>query len=346
MPTRGLHSPVIVPGEIDWRRDYSSTTLADLLGMSDDELATVDPLAVNLIVAKGIPSLADLDIARYQEMVNHWTLDFTERCLPRWEPYFHESPQDFDDDIRFFRLGMLHQYLELEAGIEYNLDQRDGLGILYTNPSDLFLNGVLDTHQGTCGNMAALNHAMGWRLGWPVSLACVKSHYILRFDDGETVFNIEATQVGYGGFKSDPDDFLIKTKQLPPVAIECGSDLRALRPREVLGTFIGLRARHLRDVGMYERCEAKTIASEPDWLLARQLFPTNRVLYRDQLAVTSMRGDHLFEPDETGHPNTYATCLAELSFHRDMMRGTDTHIVQQMTPDAIDELFFKMEINP
>ncbi len=343
-PNQGLHSPIIVSYEIDWRRDYSSITLSNLIEMTDEKLASVDPLAINLVVAKGIPSLAELEIAHYQELVNDWTNDFLERCLPCWEPYFYETPQDFDDDIRFFRLGMLQQYLELEAGIEYNADQRDGRGILYTNPSDLFLNGVIDTHQGTCGNMAALSYAMGWRLGWPVSLACVKSHYILRFDDGEFIYNMEATQVGFGGFKSDPDEFLIETKDIPAIAIECGSDLRALRPHEVLGSFVGLRARHIRDVGMYERSEAKIIASEPDWLLARQLFPVNRVLYRDCLAVTTMRGDQLFEPEEVGHPNTYAARLAELSLHRDMIRGIGTQIVQQMTREK--KLFFKVEVKP
>jgi hypothetical protein len=36
-----------------------------LLACSDAELAQVDPLLMNLLVAKSIPSLADLDIAPY-----------------------------------------------------------------------------------------------------------------------------------------------------------------------------------------------------------------------------------------------------------------------------------------
>jgi hypothetical protein len=32
--------------------------------------------------------------------------------------------------------------------------------------------------------MAALHLALGWRLGWPVSLAVVGWHVILRFDNG------------------------------------------------------------------------------------------------------------------------------------------------------------------
>jgi hypothetical protein len=149
-------------------------------------------------------------------------------------------------------------------------------------------------------------------LGWPVSLACINSHFICRFDNGRVTYNIEATQSGYGGFKSDPDDYLITEKILPPIAITSGSDLRALTPREMLGQFIGLRARHLRDVGISEGDEQRILDSEPDWLLARSLCPTNRQLYKNQMAITAMRGDTLFDHSETGfHPRPLAFDFAD-----------------------------------
>jgi len=239
MPQRGLSCRVLVAPKIDWQRDYSKLSAADLVALTDGELAAIDPLAMNLIVAKGLPSLANLDIRHYQDIVNGWVLDLNRRCLPKWGSYFHQATEDWGNDIRFFLLGMVCQYLDQEVGIQYNRHQRDLRQVLYTNPSDVFLNGLLDTREGTCANMATLHVAIGWRMGWPTSLACVGSHYILRFDDGETTYNIEATQAGRGGFKSDPDDYLIKEKRIPPIAISCGSDLRALRPREMLGIFIG-----------------------------------------------------------------------------------------------------------
>ena len=345
---RGLSCPVVVADSIDWQHDYAATTLNDLIAMSEDRLAEVDPLAMNLVVAKGIPSLSGIDIAQYQNVVNTWVKDFQRRCLPQWEPHFHDAPHDFENDIRYFRLGMVCQYLELEVGIQYNPDQRDVRGILYTNPSDLFLNGVIDTREGTCGNMAALHVAFGWRLGWPVSLACVNSHFILRFDDGKAIYNIEATQSGYGGFKSDPDDYLIETKRLPPISIQSGSDLRALRPHEMLGSFVGLRARHTQDVGKHEGNECKMLDSEPDWLLARQLFPSNRVLYKNQMVVSSMRGDSLFEPNEVGHPNTYARCLDEIRIQRfgqwRIDQGRPDRGSCQLSAHAIDDLFTTLEV--
>lgn len=347
---RGMQCPVLVPDKIDLERDYSTVTLGQLVAMRPDELAAIDPVAMNLIVAKGIPSLAELDIRHYQDIVNGWVTDFTQRCLPRWEPFFHEAPQDFKHDIRYFRLGMVCQYLELEIGIQYNQDQRKVQRIFYMNPSDLFLNGVIDTREGTCGNMAALQVAFGWRMGWPVSLACVNSHFILRFDDGETTYNIEATQSGHGGFKSDPDEYLIESKRLPSLAIQCGSDLRALHPHEVLGSFVGLRARHLQDLGKSQGSDAKMLESEPDWLLARQLFPANRHLYQNQLVITTMRGDSLFEPHEAGHPNSYGECLTAIYLSRFERPAALRQISQQSSRPIslreIDKWRFEVEVNP
>jgi hypothetical protein len=340
---RGLSSPVTVPAQIDWQRDYSRTTLAELVGMTDDDLATVDPLAMNLIVAKGLPALADLDVERYQGILNAWTLDFARRCLPYWEQFFHEAPQDFRNDLRYFRLGMVCQYLEQEARIEYKRDQREVKAIHYTDPSDLFLNGVLDTREGTCGTLAALQVAIAWRMGWPVSLACVNAHFIVRYDDGETVHNIEATMTGKGAFGSDTDEEIVKKRQLPGIALTCGSDLCALRPREMLGVFIGARARHLRDVGLAQRDNAKILRSETDWLLARQLFPTNRLIYKEQMVVSSRRGYLLFDPDESGHPNTYAGCLDEISNRKRGQWHKEVHVTP-LSPEQIDATFFTMEV--
>jgi hypothetical protein len=254
-----------------------------LLACSDEELSRVDPLVMNLLVAKSIPSLANLDIPRYQRQADQWADEVRQR-LPAAERVFWQTPWDWKNDVNFFRLGVLCGYLEHEAGIAYREDQRNGGPVFYTDPSDLFLNGVMDSRRGTCGNMAALHVAIGWRLGWPVSLACVGSHFICRYDDGQVTHNIEATQAGYGGFKSDPDDYLIRQYNLPSVAISSGSDLRAIKPREMLGVFIGLRGRHMRDTGKLEDAET-------DYLLARHLFPNNRRLYIDCMVSCTPKTD-------------------------------------------------------
>ena len=274
-----------------------------LLSLSDAELERFDLVEMNLLVAKSIPALADLDIPRYQRLADEWAEAVRER-LGRVEGEFWKTPQDWDHCIHLFRLGVLAEYVECELGIEYNEDQRESLSIRYTDPSDLFLNGVTDRRRGTCGNMATLHVAIGRRLGWPVSLACVRSHLICRYDDGEVRHNIEATQSGHGGFKTDSDEHLIAKHRLPDVAIRSGSDLRALTTREMLGVFVGFRARHMRDIGNSED-------GELDALLARRLFPNSRRLYIDAMAIALPRGKRLFEPGEVGSPESLADVIRE-----------------------------------
>ena len=277
------------------------TDYRQLLACSDDELARVDPLVMNLLVAKSIPSLADLDIDRYQKMADQWA-DSIRTRLPRAERVFHKTPGNWKNDVRFLRLAVLCEYVDRDLGIRYREDQRELTAVSYTDPSDLFLNGVMDTRQGTCGNMSMLHVALGWRLGWPVSLACINSHQICRFDDGQVTYNIEATQTGIGGFKAPPDAYYIEEYDLTPKAIGSGSDLRAVTPRELLGIFLGFRGRHMRDTN--RRTEA-----ERDYLLARHLFPSNRKLYIAATEISVRRSLERFEPGEKGSPTSLADWL-------------------------------------
>jgi hypothetical protein len=144
----------------------------ELVGKSNEELARIDPLVMNLLVAKGIPSLADLDIERYRAM-----LDEAAAVLRRELP---------GADRRF-----------------------------------------------------------------------------------------------------------------------CGSDLRAVTPHEMLGLFFGLRARHLENINRFEE-------AEPDYLLARYLFPQNRHLAIAQHQVSVQLYQHLFEPPEKGHPIELADWLRQV----------------------------------
>ena len=66
------------------------TDYRQLLACSDAELARVDPLVMNLLVAKSIPSLADLDIARYQRLADQWADGIRSR-LPKAERIFQKT---------------------------------------------------------------------------------------------------------------------------------------------------------------------------------------------------------------------------------------------------------------
>lgn len=165
----------------------------ELPGKSNEELAKLDPLEMNLLVAKGIPSLADLDIAPYRDMLDRAAKELR-AYLPAAEENFRRNPELWKNDIRFARLALMCWYVGAVMGVQYIEDQKLRKRIRYTNPGDLFLNGVLDNRRGTCGNMSMVYVALAWRMGWPLRLACVASHYICCYDDGEVVYNIEATK--------------------------------------------------------------------------------------------------------------------------------------------------------
>lgn len=295
------------PGQIDTPPPMaapSQRTVRDLLAYTNEQLAVTDPLEMNLLIAKEISALATLDIPSYKGRADKIANDI-KRGLRDAERQFHQTPHHWKNDLNFFRLGFLCFYLDEVLGIRYRQDQQGPGPYFYTDPNDLFLNGVMDTRRGTCANMAVLHVAIGWRLRWQVSLACVGSHLICRYDDGKVTHNIEATRTGEGGFHSHPDDFYLHSHGLPRKAVTCGSDLRALTPREMLGVFVGLRARHYEDTGSYAQ-------AEPDYLLARHLFPKNRHLHFAQVMASVQNGMGMFEPNERGHPVELSSWLREI----------------------------------
>ncbi|MCI0352978.1 MAG: hypothetical protein L0Z53_26450, partial [Acidobacteriales bacterium] len=70
-----------------------------------------DPLVMNLLVAKSIPSLSNLDISSYQCLADEWAEAVRQR-LPDAERAFRLTRWDWKNDINFFRLGVLHGFLE------------------------------------------------------------------------------------------------------------------------------------------------------------------------------------------------------------------------------------------
>jgi hypothetical protein len=250
----------------------SDVTFEFLSRLPSGELTRVDPLVLNLAVARGAPTLSSLAIQDYSAKADRWTAEF-EHYLPSSESQFRRSPHEWKNDLAFFRLGLLCWYVDEILGIRYREDQQFLQAVWYTDPSDLFLNGVMDSRRGTCGNMSALHVAIGWRLGWPVSLACAGWHILCRYSDGIKTHNIEATNNGRGGFHSHPDSYYRAKYRISEEAIRDGSDLTALSSRSMLGLFVGLRARHWHDIGHFQEAAA-------DYRLASHLFPASRLFRR------------------------------------------------------------------
>ncbi|MCL2648669.1 MAG: transglutaminase-like domain-containing protein [Phycisphaerales bacterium] len=272
-----------------------TASIWDYLALPDQELERMDVVALNLAVLRGLEQYKDLDVERYIKTVDEWTNEFARR-LPASEAFFWETgPALWKNDIRFYRMGMLQVFLGQVIGIRYIEEKRHVHCVQYTNAGDLFLNGVIDTKRGTCGNLATIHVAMARRMGWPVSLACIRHHFLSRFDDGEVVYNIECTDNEREGFAEGSDADYMKRVHLPKKAVECGSDLRKLTAREMIAVFINHRARHHQDCMRYDLCDA-------DCSLARALCPNQRSLYEMSMMPFLHKGEKLFDPEELGHP--------------------------------------------
>jgi hypothetical protein len=74
-----------------------------LLAYSDSEMARLDPLVMNLLVATSVPELAGLDIAHYERLADQWAEDVRRR-LPGAEKIFWRTPEHWKSDVNFFRL--------------------------------------------------------------------------------------------------------------------------------------------------------------------------------------------------------------------------------------------------
>ena len=279
------------------------SNLWQLLAISDAELEKADLVLLNLAVAVDIPSHGDLDIPRYARVVDDWAGRFS-AALPGMEAAFRETPERWLNDIRFFRIGQLMGFLGHEIGISYIDEQKKAEEVWYTNPGDLFLNGLIDTKRGTCANMPVLHAAIARRLGWPVSIASLQGHFISRFDDGQVVYNIEATSAAPGAWASGSDADYMKKLNHRQKAIDCGSDLRKLSAREMIGVFLHHRGRHYCDVKRY-------LEADQTYALARALFPCYRRAFIGALVPMLTRGAQLFDPDEAGHPNSLHRAAAD-----------------------------------
>lgn len=286
-------------------------TVAQLAALTDDELEQVDIVEMNIAVAREIPGLEHLDYDKYRCIVDAWTDQFR-AWVPTVEHASHEDPGKYHNDINFFRLGMLAQFLDQTVGVRYNEQEKQAqvegrksgrkAQIAYTNPADLLLYGLIDTKRGTCVTMPTLHVAIGRRMGWPVGLACADSHYVCRYDDGKCVYNIETTDTGRGGFATGSDQDYIEKEGVSRKAIAVGSDLRKLTAREMLGVFVQARGRHYADTG-------KMDLAARDYALASTLFPRSRKIYLGLVDTLIPVGEKLFTRDELGHPMSLAAYL-------------------------------------
>jgi hypothetical protein len=166
----------------DLFRINPKSSVWSLLALPDADLERVDLVILNLAVARGIDSLRDLNVQKYIDVVDGWTEQFERYISAAEQRNFYNAPHKYKNDVNFYRIGAVAGFLGVFLKIAYIESQFKATKIAYTNPSDLFLNGVVDTKRGTCGNLSILHVAICRRMGWPVSLCSTGTHWLSRYD--------------------------------------------------------------------------------------------------------------------------------------------------------------------
>lgn len=102
-----------------------------------------------------------------------------------------------------------------------------------------FLNGILDTRQGTCYAIPLLYIAVAQRLGYPLYPVLAPDHIFVRYvDPAFTEQNIETTSGG----KYFPDQYYIEAFAVSKKGLKSGSYLRTLTYRQFLGQMLVVSA--------------------------------------------------------------------------------------------------------
>ena len=110
-----------------------------------------------------------------------------------------------------------------------------------TDPYDLFLHSVMDRRQGYCLSLSVLYLAIGERLGLPLYGVVVPGHFFVRYDDGKTRFNIEATHHG----SVAPDNYYIEQFNVPKTSTIYMTNLNK---RQALGCFFNNLGNVYKDI--------------------------------------------------------------------------------------------------
>jgi tetratricopeptide (TPR) repeat protein len=110
-----------------------------------------------------------------------------------------------------------------------------------TDPYDLFLHSVMDRRQGYCLSLSVLYLSIGERLGLPLYGVVVPGHFFVRYDDGKTRFNIEATHHG----SIAPDSYYTEHFNVPKTSTIYMTNLNK---RQALGCFFNNLGNVYKDI--------------------------------------------------------------------------------------------------
>ena len=98
---------------------HTGLTLGHLLEMNPAELAKVDLAEMNLLCAKGLPGVADFDLAACLKRLDEWTDRVDTETRRNWHR-FKDNPAEYHHSEVEYRMGMLITVLQQDLGVHYD----------------------------------------------------------------------------------------------------------------------------------------------------------------------------------------------------------------------------------
>ncbi|MBN2021004.1 MAG: tetratricopeptide repeat protein [Sedimentisphaerales bacterium] len=163
---------------------------------------------------------------RYQQQLDDWAYEIRDLLKVKKIP------------VGMGAIPVINTYLYDELKFK-TIDRAD-------DPHDLFLHTVMDRRRGYCLSLSIVYLAIGERLGLPLYGVVAPGHFFVRYDDGQTRFNIEATHQGV----SPTDDYYIKTFNVPAGDTLYMTNLNKL---QTLGCFCNNLGNVYKEVANYDQ---------------------------------------------------------------------------------------------
>ena len=200
---------------------YNGQTIYDIIKLPEEE---IDIGLATLVLAKEF--YPDMDVNYYLDIIDIIAIGVFALSQGSEDPLVRIATMN----TFFYRKGEWNKYRPLEYDLE-DLEAR--------KLKNRFLNGYLDTKQGSCITMPMLHIVVGQRLKWPIYAVGSPKHFFCRYlERGFPESNIEATSGG--GFI--PDSSYIIDTGIPDNALRNGVYLRTLRNKEYIGRLISINS--------------------------------------------------------------------------------------------------------
>jgi len=179
-----------------------------ILRMND---ADVDIATAALILSERWSD--DVQGLYYRDKIDEMTSEILDRLEQSRTPINHQA------------VAVINKYLFEEMGFR-SIASAD-------NPEDLFIDSVIEKKRGYCLSLSVLYLSIAERLGLRIYGVVVPGHFFVRYDDGQTRFNIETTS---GGKWAADEHYINKFKV--PIYNGDSMYMRNLSNHETLGCYL------------------------------------------------------------------------------------------------------------